>query len=201
MIHALLKQKISKRIPLQVKSKMVECCHLAFLLEENMNDENIKYLSDKYESIIYRHEYKGQLMPFWFECGDGWFTIVDKLCANIMGHIEQQKSSLDFRKKRGEVVEDSEYEQIEVKVAQVKEKFGGLRFYIYGGDNYVRGMIRFAESMSFVTCEFCGKAGKLGGKGWYRTLCESCREDDERRKAEWDTNYNKAAEKVDAQNE
>lgn len=166
-----------------------------------MNDENSKYLNEKYESIIRKHEYKGNLMPFWFECGDGWFTIVDKLCANIMGHIEQQKSSLDFRKKRGETVEDSEYEQIEVKVAQVKEKFGGLRFYTYGGDDYVRGMIRFAESMSFVTCEVCGKAGKLGGKGWFRTLCEPCRADDDRRMEEKEAAYKAAAAKVDAQNE
>jgi hypothetical protein len=32
-----------------------------------------------------------------------------------------------------------------VKIAQVKSKFGSLRFYIDGGDDAVHGMIRFAE--------------------------------------------------------
>ena len=33
----------------------------------------------------------------------------------------------------------------EVKIAQIKTKFGGLRFYIDGGDDQVYGMIHFAE--------------------------------------------------------
>jgi hypothetical protein len=33
----------------------------------------------------------------------------------------------------------------EVKIAQVKTKFGGLRFYIDGGDEQIYGMIQFAE--------------------------------------------------------
>jgi hypothetical protein len=162
-----------------------------------MNDESSKYLSEKYESIIHRHEYKGQLMPFWFECGDGWFTIIDKLCTNIVHYVEQQKSSLDYKKKSGELVEDIEYEQVEVKISQVKEKFGGLRFYTYGGDKYVRGMIHFAESMSFKICEYCGSQGELGGQGWYKTLCKKCRADDKKKKAEWEANYKKASEKLD----
>ena len=34
-----------------------------------------------------------------------------------------------------------------VTIAQVKSKFGGLRFYIDGGDDAVYGMIRFAERL------------------------------------------------------
>ena len=33
----------------------------------------------------------------------------------------------------------------DVKIAQIKTKFGGLRFYIDGGDDQIDGMIRFAE--------------------------------------------------------
>lgn len=33
----------------------------------------------------------------------------------------------------------------DVKIAQVKTKFGGLRFYIDGGDDQIYGMIKFAE--------------------------------------------------------
>jgi hypothetical protein len=35
------------------------------------------------------------------------------------------------------------------RCVQVKAKFGGLRFYIEGGDDYVRGAIHLAENLSF----------------------------------------------------
>jgi hypothetical protein len=63
----------------------------------------------------------------------------------------------------------------QVKAAQIKEKFGGLRFYVDGGDEYVFGAIQLAETMSLVMCEQCGAPGKVGdhsGRGWYYTACE-----------------------------
>jgi hypothetical protein len=58
-----------------------------------------------------------------------------------------------------------------VKVAQYKEKYGGLRFYIDGGDENVQGMIRFAEYLCGKTCQDTGEAGDLCKKGsWYATL-------------------------------
>lgn len=55
---------------------------------------------------------------------------------------------------------------------QIKEKFGTLRFYATGGDEYTNGVIRMAESMSCVTCEVCSKPGMTNGKGWIKTTCE-----------------------------
>jgi len=118
-----------------------------------MNDENIKYLSEKYSDLFIKHYYKEQLMPFWFECGDGWFTIVDRLCNSITHEIKHNKEQLDYKKERGETVTDEEYEAIKVTVVQIKEKYGGLRFYTYNSNDYIRGMIDFAESMSYKTCE------------------------------------------------
>lgn len=60
----------------------------------------------------------------------------------------------------------------QVVATQVKEKFGTLRFYYYGGDDYCRGVESMADSMSAVTCEDCGSPGKLLTQGWHRTLCE-----------------------------
>lgn len=60
----------------------------------------------------------------------------------------------------------------QVVAQQVKEKFGTLRFYTYGGDDVVFSMINFAESMSSVTCEACGAPGKRRGNGWIYTSCE-----------------------------
>jgi hypothetical protein len=97
-------------------------------------------------------------MCWGFECGDGWFNIINQLCANIQHHI-------DWKNRKEEVVP-------QVTVDQVKEKFGSLRFYFTGGDDYIRGMATMAESMSGVTCEECGNPGSTLGRGWLTTLCE-----------------------------
>jgi hypothetical protein len=60
----------------------------------------------------------------------------------------------------------------QVIVAQVKEKFGTLRFYYSGGDDEISGMVRMAEAMSAVTCEQCGSPGEQRHGGWIRTLCD-----------------------------
>jgi hypothetical protein len=61
----------------------------------------------------------------------------------------------------------------QVIATQVKEKFGTLRFYYYGGDDYCRGVEALADSLSAVTCEDCGSPGRLLTQGWHRTLCET----------------------------
>ena len=58
-------------------------------------------------------------------------------------------------------------------VQQVKEKFGTLRYYCNGSDNMDR-LINLAKILSAVTCENCGKYGKIRQGGWIRTLCDDC---------------------------
>jgi len=96
-------------------------------------------------------------MCWGFDCGDGWFNILDQLMGNIQHHI-------DWKNKKEEVV-------AQVTLDQVKEKFGTLRFYYTGGDDVVDGMVRVAEGMSAVTCETCGAPGTTGGHGWIKTRC------------------------------
>jgi len=58
-------------------------------------------------------------------------------------------------------------------VGQVKEKFGTLRYYCPGNDRIYR-LIGMAETLSEVTCEDCGKRGKLRNKGgWLSTMCDA----------------------------
>jgi hypothetical protein len=59
-----------------------------------------------------------------------------------------------------------------IRVAQIKEKFGGLRFYYDGGDDHISGMVTMAEVWAGRTCETCGNVGKQRGGGWIRTLCD-----------------------------
>ena len=77
------------------------------------------------------------------------------------------------------VLEDieSQYRRVpeacpQVIATQIKEKFGTLRFYYCGGDDYCRGIESMAESMSAVTCEVCSSPGKLRHDGWVQTLCD-----------------------------
>lgn len=60
------------------------------------------------------------------------------------------------------------------RVHQVKEKFGGLRFYVETIPDGGEEIIRKYENLSTITCEKCGKEGKLrgGDNQWLRTLCD-----------------------------
>ena len=110
-------------------------------------------------------------MCWGFSCGDGWFQILNQLCQNIQHH-------LDWKNRGGEFVD-------QVVVDQVKEKFGTLRFYYTGGDEYISGMVTMAEAMSGCTCEGCGNPGDRHGGGWVRTLCTACEEQREKKRAEY----------------
>jgi len=93
-----------------------------------------------------------------FAVGKGWYPILERLCANIQQHIE-------WKNRTEEVVP-------QVVVEQIKEKFGGLRFYYQGGDEQIAGMVRMAEAWADIACEECGGIGKRRGGGWIRTLCD-----------------------------
>jgi len=60
----------------------------------------------------------------------------------------------------------------QVVAVQVKEKFGGLRFYYSGGDQYIEGMVNLAENLAERTCDVCGAPGKLREGGWIVTRCD-----------------------------
>lgn len=64
----------------------------------------------------------------------------------------------------------------EIPIAtQVKEKFGGLRFYVNGGTQKHHAYIRFAEAMSYRTCEYCGATQDVyQTSGWVHTVCKAC---------------------------
>lgn len=142
-----------------------------------MRRELDELLCAKYPKIfVNRHgDMKTTAMCWGFECGDGWFNIIDQLCANIQHHIDWSERQRDLEVKKGiegELGMPRTPHVQQVVAVQVKEKFGALRFYTDGGDEQIYGMIRMAESMSAVTCEECGAPGKLRGRGWLYTACD-----------------------------
>ena len=106
-----------------------------------------------------------------FCCGEGWWPILESLCSNIQHH-------LDWKNKTAEVVP-------QVTVAQIKEKFGGLRFYYDGGDEHINGMVRMAEAWADASCEECGAPGKRRDGGWIKTLCDHHATEREAARAEY----------------
>lgn len=98
-------------------------------------------------------------MGWGIECGDGWYDIISSVCWVIAEH-ENNKNYRD----------DQTYYPI--KFDQIKEKFGGLRIYYSGGDDYISGTIRMAEEMSYKICEVCGQKGQPNKNGWISTLCD-----------------------------
>ena len=90
--------------------------------------------------------------------GDGWYNVLDALFRNIKWHVDHKLKS------------DPEFPV--PKIAQIKEKFGGLRFYYDGGDDTIKGMVYMAESWASQTCETCGERGSIRTGGWVRTLCD-----------------------------
>lgn len=107
-----------------------------------------------------------------FACGEGWWPILEALCGQIQHHI-------DWKNKQGNVVH-------QVTVAQIKEKFGGLRFYYSGGDDAIDGMVRMAESWAARSCEECGAPGKSRDGGWIKTLCDHHEAERQQRKRDYE---------------
>lgn len=90
-----------------------------------------------------------------FECGRGWTDLLDATFTWL-----------------NEIAPDRDWSP-----SQIKEKFGGLRFYWYGdlpdlGDE----IIEAAEHASCHLCEVCGEPGALqSDHGWWSTRCREHR--------------------------
>ena len=138
-----------------------------------MRQELDSLLCEKYpKMMVNRNLPMTETCMCWgFDCGDGWYNILNQLMGNIQHHI-------DWKNRNSEVVP-------QVTLDQVKEKFGTLRFYYTGGDDYISGMVTMAEAMSGVTCEGCGNVGERKGGGWVHTYCEPCETKRETERAQY----------------
>ena len=101
----------------------------------------------------------------------GWYNILYNLCEELTPILNEERSK---------ITEDQE--QPLFYVHQIKEKFGGLRFYfMMNTENTelhenIQKLIDIAEDKSYDTCQITGKVGKLCKKGrYYMTLSEEAR--------------------------
>lgn len=147
-----------------------------------MSPELDKQLCEKYPKIFANRnaDMRTTAMCWGFEHGDGWYTIIDALCANIQGHVDYVNKRRELLLKSNEFNHKIPDEVHQVVAVQVKEKFGTLRFYIDGGDDVVYALINMAESMSARMCEKCGAPGKRRGHGWIYTACDQHTEEEDK---------------------
>ena len=92
------------------------------------------------------------------ECGPGWYKIIDELAAKIENYNQNLPEGTE-----------------PLYAEQIKEKFGGLRFYTSYCHEEIDKLISEAERLSYKICEQCGDPGTVGGKNWISTMCTPCR--------------------------
>jgi hypothetical protein len=119
---------------------------------------------------------------FELSVGQGWYGIIDTLCRFISHKVETLQIRLKYAMENPGSTPDESIKEIEARleqaiadlptIVQVKEKFGTLRFYVYGGTPEMNNYIEFAEGMSRITCEVCGNPGKSRNTGWVMVLCD-----------------------------
>lgn len=94
-----------------------------------------------------------------FGVGDGWYKLLKSLIIKIR--------------------ENDKNDNRITKVTQIKEKWGGLRFYVNGTSKENWKLIQFVENKSFTICESCGSQTDVGiwrNNGWLKTMCKKCAE-------------------------
>mgnify|MGYP001592754893 CR=1 FL=1 len=119
-----------------------------------MKKELEEALYKKYPSLFQQKDLpmSHTCMCWGIDCGDGWYELIDKTCAEIMAVCP------------------------EAQMEQVKEKFGGLRLYLLGNDAATK-IAWDACPKSLKICETCGKSGKTTTEGWIRTECKKCQKE------------------------
>lgn len=99
------------------------------------------------------------------ECSEGWKELIDEVSSKI------------------ETINNKYSPSSYIRAAQIKQKFGGLRYYVDIEDideqdvKYVYDVIAEAESKSFTICEVCGQhASTAKDRRYYvETLCNEHR--------------------------
>lgn len=122
---------------------------------EKQYNSALAYLHKKIK-VTRKIDYIKQTNPYKYliDVGDGWFKIIFNLVGGIKANDE----------KKGDWI---------TKVTQIKEKFGGLRFYVTGTSDKNWALIRNAEAKSYGVCEESGSEVEVGtwNDGWVRTMC------------------------------
>lgn len=120
--------------------------------------------------------------------GPGWNKLLDKIYDSIEKNVWCWWKPITW------------FGNFPVIVVQVKEKFGGLRFYYAGGTTHLQDLIDVLCDKSYETCENCGQPGRVRDDGWIKTRCDSCQEKSRAMKERTLREYKANKEKWDSEN-
>jgi len=138
-----------------------------------MNPIELKEYADPIDKLIkdYPSVFKGMVDSSPYSLPSGWYLLVDKLCSDLSVLLDEELKNTK---------EDPE--QPLFMLLQIKEKFGGLRFYYMMNTkndelyHKVQKLIDIAEDTSYTICEITGKPGEFCKSGsQYHTFCEEVR--------------------------
>lgn len=87
------------------------------------------------------------------DCGDGWYDLIVDLCYEIQEYCQLNKVDMAT-----------------LKVLQVKEKYGELRFHLESIPEGLYEITKKYEKLSKDVCEMCGGLGKSRGRTWIEKL-------------------------------
>lgn len=162
-----------------------------------MRKELDELLCTTYPEIFKNRNNRGSRSPIMFgiECGSGWYNLIDHVCATFMLPVKALKEDIERREEYLKLdhstfsewtLQEYTQEKLDAKkqelketiakipvAVQVKEKFGGLRFYVTNATKEQENVIKFAESISHRICEECGTmdTATTYRMKWNRTLC------------------------------
>jgi len=133
-----------------------------------MKTELELYLKNKFPKLYTDCGDQEPFTLFAFECDDGWFRNILWLSRYLQSYIDQQNKWAEKYPDKYKPVE-------QIKVVQVKEKFGTLRYYTNGGNEHTNTVIGFAEFISGYICEKTGRTDDVGYNktGWIKVYHSS----------------------------
>ena len=130
-----------------------------------------KELVEKYPFLIIRTDwYTGKPLSedeinyehtWWDDIPEGWAKAFGiQMCDELLEILKEGNCLNDYR------------------IVQIKEKYGGLRWYDNGipleiREKYYTWLKKY-EDLSFETCIMCGEPATHKTRGWINYVCESC---------------------------
>lgn len=112
------------------------------------------------DEIVKDYDYSYTLLD---EMPGGWrIAFGEQMCEEIQRALNQ----------RPQVFADT------FRITQIKEKFGGLRFYTNWTTPEINEVINKYENISYSTCICCGAPAKWITKGWISPFCDKCKPDE-----------------------
>jgi len=89
-------------------------------------------------------------------CPNGWLGLLEQACGHIVTIAPREQLA-------------------KLRTAQLKEKFGTLRWYLEGNFPRITSTAMAAGMLSASLCAACGDTGTMRNhEGWYITLCDAC---------------------------